>query len=764
MSGNLASHVDVSLATGGVLRVQPITPHLLRVRLCPEGRFDEPALVRYGILEHCTDRAAFSVSEEEQAVCVSTDGVQLTVSRADGSFVFSDSSGTVLTQTAQAPWSSAEEGFGAELLLREEERLYGLGDETRDRIAKRGHRTRMWVRNVASYVPIPYVMSTGGWALLVNSTWRHFFDLGHTKEDRLCLWGHRGELDLFLIAGKDLPALLDRYTHLVGRPAMLPLWGYGLTFVCNQQASAREMLDDALSFRREDIPCDLIGLEPGWMSRNYDYSVEKQWHPERFYTPPWSPHGPHTFGGALERLGFKLSLWLCCDYDLSFEEERQAGAALQEQEAEPTPARHPDDFEQDEHFGHPATYIDKLTRPEEPWFEHLKKYVDFGAAAFKLDGALQVNEHPDRKWGNGMDDEEMHNLYPVILNKQMSRGFAEHTGRRPMIYSSGGYTGIQRYSATWAGDTGGGPRPLVSMLNHGLSGHSNASCDMDVFTPEGIHFGFWMPWSQVCSWAYWRHPWLLGEKLESMFRFYARLRYRLLPYIYSIAHVAHRTGMPMMRAMPLAFPEEEGADEALGQYMFGDAFLTAAFAETIHLPAGNWIDFWTGERLRGPIDLPVEFPEDRGGPLYVRSGAIIPFGPEMDYVGHKPTATLELLVYPEGRSEFTLCEDDGVGFGYEQGEVAETRITCLAKGGKVEVTVDPRRGEYEGMPEGRDFRLRISVPAKPHHVEVNDVALPESASSEGGLGWWYDLGESQVRLHVEEDPHRTVPVTVQIVY
>ena len=81
------------------------------------------------------------------------------------------------------------------------------------------------------------------------------------------------------------------------------------------------------NFRRERIPCDLVGLEPGWMSKNYDYSIDKEWHPERFAIPRWGPKGPHTFLGAAERLGFKMSLWLCSDYDLSYEEERRAKAA-----------------------------------------------------------------------------------------------------------------------------------------------------------------------------------------------------------------------------------------------------------------------------------------------------------------------------------------------------------------------------------------------------------------------------------------------------
>ena len=115
--------------------------------------------------------------------------------------------------------------------------------------------------------------------------------------------------------------------------------------------------------------------------------------------------------------------------------------------------------------------------------------MDDGAQAFKMDGANQVLFHPDRKWRNGMDDAEMHNLYPVLLAKQMSRGYGDYTGRRAMIYTACGYAGTQQYAATWAGDTGGGEKPLVSLLNHGLSGHSNTSCDMQVYASSRSRAG-----------------------------------------------------------------------------------------------------------------------------------------------------------------------------------------------------------------------------------------------------------------------------------
>lgn len=738
--------IDIELDSGAVLRVQPVAPHTFRIRLSSDRDFGEPPLVRYGIVRQEWPAVPFEVEETATHTTIAADQAALIVDRSDGLLTFRGPDGRDLLRATEPLRCDPAIGFRAEFALPKEERLYGLGDESREQIEKRGHLAKMWVRNVASYVPLPILLSSGGWGLFLNTTWRHYFDLGRSRPDRLALGGRRGNLDFYLIAGPDLPALLDRYTDIAGKPCLLPLWGYGLTFVCNQQADAREMLDDCLNFRREEIPCDLVGLEPGWMETRYDYSIEKKWHPERFYLPYWSDKGDHTFLGAADRLGFKMSLWLCCDYDLSLEEERRAGGQVEKQEV--TTGFHPDDFEQDENFGHGPVRMDRLTDPKEPWFAHLQKFVDQGVSAFKMDGALQVNEHPDRKWGNGMDDEEMHNLYPTLLNKQMSIGFSEQTGRRAMIYSSGGYAGIQRYAATWAGDTGGGPKPLISILNHGLSGHSNASCDMNVFTAAGIHFGFFMPWSQVCSWAYWRHPWLLGDELGALFKFYARLRYRLLPYIYSMAHVAARTGLPLVRAMPLAFPDDPRSDELMHQYMFGDAFLTGAFVDEIHLPAGRWIDYWTGQVHDGPLDLPAAFPADRGGPLFLRAGAILPHWPLMQYVGQKSTATLNLHLYPHGESRFTLYEDDGISHEYLNGAVAATDIRGAETAGQVTLGIDPRQGAYPGMPEERAFEVWLHAASAPAAVEVDG----------GAVEWRYDTAHSAVRLRVAENRSHSVEV------
>lgn len=745
-------HVDIHLARG-TLRVQPIAPHTFRIRLRPDDNWREPALTRYGILRSNWPKTQFSVEDGDAKTVIRTAEAELSVSKSDGRIELKDAKGGLLLRETAPPVSGP--GFAAEFELSPDERLYGLGDENRDIVAKRGHRTMMWVQDCISYAPIPFLMSTRGWAVLVNSTWRHAFDIGSEKPDRVRFWAPRGELDYYLFTGHDLPALLDRYTEVAGKPTLLPLWAYGLTFVCNTRATARDMLDECLRFRGEGLPCDVIGLEPGWMEHCYDTSAETDWHPENFHIADWHREGKHdgTFVSAAGRLGFKLSLWLACEWDVSHYEEELAGAKSDE-------ANWFDEFRKKDYgeFSDPhmrPTLMDHITKRGEPWFEHLKKFVDQGACSFKMDGCGVVNVHPDRKWGNGMDDEEFHNLYPLLLNKQMSLGFREHTGRRPMVYTSAAYTSIQKYSATWAGDTGGGHNALVSMLNHGLSGHSNTSCDMHVYTPEGIHFGFLQPWSQINSWITWDQPWFLGDKLGPIFEYYSRLRYRLLPYIYSMAHVAARTALPIMRAMPLAYPDDPRSDELLHQYMFGDAMLVAAFTDSVHLPEGRWIDFWTGQEYQGPLDLTCHVPEDRGGPLFIRGGAIIPHWPDMDYVGQKPLDTLTLHVYPSGESSFTLYEDDGVTFGYLDNAVATTTITCAASDRGVQISIGPRAGSYDGMPESRTFAVHVHGKRSPAQVFANGEALRADE-------WSFDGRE--ICLTVSEDARKQKAAEIRCVW
>ncbi len=304
-----------------------------------------------------------------------------------------------------------------------------------------------------------------------------------------------------------------------------------MSYVGQITQNEHEILNDARLFREKGIPCDIMGLEPQWMKKNYDTSHEKEWNPDKFYIPAWM--GPDskggTFIGGLDRIGFKLSLWLVCRDDLTMEEERQV--AIREGRGKDFPAE-PD-----------------------AWFNHLQKFVRNGVRCFKMDPENLIQEHADRKYYNGRCDLENHNLTQILYHKQMCLGYEQFTNQRAMTHYCAAYAGVQHWGATTMGDNGGGSKALVWMLNYGMCGHMNTSCDMETRGP-GVHFGFLQPWSQHNNWAYATQPWFLGKQAEAIYRDYARLRYSLIPYIYSAAHVGHLTSMPILRPMPLAYPDD----------------------------------------------------------------------------------------------------------------------------------------------------------------------------------------------------------------
>lgn len=726
-------NVVFTLESGAFVRIDVLGPRLFRVRHSKTGKWTESALNRYGVLASTYSETAFERTEAVGVYALTTGQAKLTVDRKDGSVALASSDGKALTRQV-TPIYEAGGGYDLRFSLAKDERIYGLGDSCRDNVMRRGGAYEIWVLNVTSYIPVPMVLSSRGWGLLMNTTWRNTFDVGKTDPDALICTARRSDVDYYLFSGPDYRSLLETYTSFTGRPALLPIWGYAFTYVCNQNIDAFNLVNEALELRRQEMPCDVIGLEPGWMSKFYDASTSKKWHPQRFPIPYWTPKGgPHTFIGALARKGFKLSLWLCCDYDLGvYEEQCVAGQKTGPTvEKNNTPNGVPDVWHDDRIEKEKGGPVDakKAVAPEgtEPWFEHLKLFVTQGVSCFKLDGCAQVSEHPNRKWGNGMTDEEMHNLYPVIYAKQMARGFEAHAKRRSMVYSAGGYAGVQQYVATWAGDTGGGAKPLASMLNLGFSGHSNHSCDMEVNSLEGLHFGFLQTWAQHNNWDYWYQPWLLDEKNTVAFRTYDQLRYTLLPYLYSSAAEASQTGYPVMRAMPLVYADDPTWDSCLGQYMLGDFLLVSAYTKQLRLPAGSWIDFWTGERFEGPAVMPVKIADGHGGALMVKSGAIIPTWPPLSHVEKGWSPEVGLLVYPATNSSFRLYEDDGTSLGYRAGECTQTLLTCETVGKTVKLTVGGRQGKYVGMPATRDFTASVRLPSRPQAVLLDGIAVADFA-------------------------------------
>ncbi len=711
------------LDDGSRVRLDAVAKDIFRVRRTRGAVWTESGMNRYGVIPRLKADAS-AVKRREFGFSTSALSVEI---GETGNIAFSSAVSPV-KMTVSTGLTAA--GGDVAFPLSAEDRVYGLGDVSRDNIQRRPGRYEIWVKNVNSYIPIPMAITSSGWGVLLNTTRRNFFDVGKSDPKVMRCEIPEGDVDFYVFVGRDYAALLEAYTRLTGRPALLPVFGYGFTYVCNQWIDQFALMREAQEFRDRELPCDVIGLEPGWMEHFYDFTTRKRWDPHKFFFPSWNPRGRITFTRTLEqRMGFKLSLWLCCDYDLyRYEEELVGGKVAPIPSNTVASAAITGETFHDKNIEDGAAVHDtrtgaavrrrmsdeifpKKTVPEgsEPWFEHLKTFVDMGARCFKLDGSCQVTPHdPARKWANGMTTEEAHNLYPLVYDKQMAVGYENHAKKRAMVYSAGGYAGVQQYVATWAGDTGGGPRSLVSCLNLGASGHSNQSCDMTLFDGNnrfrvaGVHFGFLQPWSQQNNWDYWDQPWYQPKEDFETFREYVRLRYRLIPYLYGAAAKAARTGWPMMHPLCFVHPERDEYANLSSTYYLGDSLVVACYTDTAHLPPGVWYDWWTCARVTGPVKVPLNLSNCIGGGLFVKAGAIIPMLPKgVQHIERGWHDTVELHVWAGADGEAEWYEDDGDSLAYRNGAYAITPLSF--KGGVL--TIGARQGSFAGMPTSRFVRV-----------------------------------------------------------
>lgn len=459
------------------------------------------------------------------------------------------------------------------------------------------------------------------------------------------------------------------------------------------------------------------------MQERYDASTGKEWNAERFRGTPhgsWFRAGPNRMINALNRMGFDLGLWLCCRYDFTWEEERRRISSVSDARSGETSAaaaapadsarggagggvdaagssdadgtgeaelndaatflpgarRH--GKEPEERTGHAPIYLDNNTKRDEPWFEHLKKFVDDGVRFFKMDPAVLINEFPDRLYGNGRHDDEMHNIAFLLSSKQMSDDYEAYTGRRSYGIAVAGWAGLQRYPGTWAGDTGGGAGPMVGILQDAVVGHTFATCDMNTTDVAGLHMGFLLPWSLINSWASFHYPGYQGEEMDEAYRFYSGLRMSLLPYLYGLCDRASRTGKAMARPFFLEWPEVETAYELTKHYLLGDSLLVTVYTDELTLPEGRWFDYFSDQVLEGDWQSrPAPISPGRGGCLFVREGGIIPTIEVMQHADEKPITEITWRLFPGAEpATFTLYLDAGDGLAYREGAFARATLTC----------------------------------------------------------------------------------------
>jgi alpha-glucosidase (family GH31 glycosyl hydrolase) len=317
---------------------------------------------------------------------------------------------------------------------------------------------------------------------------------------------------------------------------------------------------------------------------------------------------------------------------------------------------------------------------------------------------------------------------------------------------------MQRFGAMpWSGDINTTFATLESQirigLNLGMSGVPHWGTDAGGFyqvARDDELFARWFQFAAFCSvfrghGFVWRDhlPWSHGEAIEAICRRYLELRYRLMPYTYTLAWQAYRNGLPLMRAMVLNYPDDPRVWDLGTQFLWGDDLLVAPVTRAgtthwpVYLPEGTWHDFWTHETYQGPGGITVAAPLDRL-PLLVRDGGIVPLGPVMQYDGERERHAITVMVYPAGASSFDLYEDDGISTNHARGGSVRTALNCTADAEGLTCAIGAPEGDATLIPAGRAYTFMIRASQRPHAVEIaGHGALAERAAADGP-GWWHD--------------------------
>ena len=555
------------------------------------------------------------------------------------------------------------------LLLDPEDHFYG-GGERFGRLDLVGRSVRIWNRNPygarseLAYKNLPVIVGSRGYGLFVDVPSAVDLHLGSRSNRAYTLQADGDELDYYLIAGTP-KEIVTAYTELTGRPAVPPEWAFGLwASTCFVQFTEASVLEVARRLRAEGIPCDVFHLDSFWQ-RAYMW-CDFEWDTARI-------PDPRRLLAELHREGFHNCLWINPYVSLQsalYKEGAAHGYFLRRPDGS---VYHPIVWSQRTERGMGLCAIVDFTNPAAAaWYRaKLTEQLELGADSFKPDFAEEIPA--DAVFANGLTGAEMHNPYPLLFQKEVfdaTRARAD----RVVAWSRSAAPGVQRYPGHWSGDPECTFLDLANTLRGGLaaslSGLAYWSHDMGGFwgdpTPE-----LFVRWSQ-CGFlsalsrfhgATPREPWRYGDEALRIFRQYARLRSRLVPYLLSYGWEASADGVPLMRPMVMEFPDDPAGYAFDLQYCLGRELLVSPVVRadgmvTTYLPRGKWTDWWTGAVHEGPTTISRRVPLEEL-PLYVRDESLVVLGPARSHVAERAADPLTVEAFVTNEAVFTWRGDAG---------------------------------------------------------------------------------------------------------
>jgi len=750
----------------GKFKLETVTDRIVRVRYTKDEEFSERGSLM--ILPEAGEGVDWKLVEDDRSYRLITDQIKVRVAKGTGAIEWMNEEGAPLVAEPEgggkrlAPYvGEAESGASAplereegdklystklELDFAEGEAIYGLGQHEEGILNYRGERQYLYQHNMKASLPL--IVSTKGYGILWDS-----YSLGIFNDDGggSYFWTECDpELDFYFVYGPDFDEIVSGFRELTGSPSMFPRWAYGYVQSKERYKSKDELLSVIKEYRDREIPIDCI-------VQDWQYWPEGTWSEKRFDEERFDR--PDEFIEELHSLGAKLmiSIWPNMKGGSNEEEMKERGFLIENPEA-----RDPYDV---------STYDAFDPQARKLYWQHTNEGLfSHGVDAWWCDSS----EPFSKDWGGPVKPEtfrrtemnvellkktlgpEFINAYSLMHTEGVYEGQRGETEEKRVVnLTRSGYPGQQRYGAiTWSGDIEASWERLRAQIAEGLnftvSGNPKWTLDIGGFFveegdgwfwkgnfPEGcedegyrelyvrwFQFGSFLPMFRSHGTDTPREVWRFGESGDETYETlveFDRLRYRLLPYIYSLAGWETQRDYTTYRNLAFDFRQDERVYDIDDQFGFGPALMVCpvtepmyygpgseelkgkAKAREVYLPQGTtWYDFWTGVSYEGGQTILADAPLEKI-PLFVRAGSIIPMGPQVEHTGQSQGGPWELRLYPGRDGEFSIYEDEGDGYGYEDGAFSFTPIRW--DDGEEKLIFGEREGSFPGMEQERNFDI-----------------------------------------------------------
>ena len=569
------------------------------------------------------------------------------------------------------------------------------------------------------------------------------------QESRLTFWSEfEPQADYYFMVGDNYDGVIKGYRQLTGKAQVMPKWALGFWQSRERYSTQEDLVSTLAEFRRRHIPVDNI-------VQDWQYWADDQWGSHEFEASRY-PDPEKMLDDVHEMHGrFMISVWPKFYTNTEhYKELKAAGYAY----------THAEEDGLEDWLGHQQSFYDAYAAGGRKMFWRQMDESLYSKYGKKIDAWWMDASEPNLRDCLPMDylkwlltpnalgsSTEYLNAYALVNAQAIYEGQRSvDPNKRVFLLTRNGFSGLQRYStASWSGDIGTSwtdmRMQMAAGLNYSMSGIPFWGMDIGGFSvmskfydPANAdewqelqtrwhQFGTFVPLFRTHGQWPRRELWNIapeGSPAYESILWYMQLRYRLMPYLYSLAGAVHFDDATLMRGLPMDYPNDPEVRDLSDQWMLGPALMACPVYEygarerSVYFPEGGWYDFYTGQYIEGGQRLTVEAPYERM-PLYVRAGSILPIGPAIEWTDEDVPDHVTFLVYAGKNAEFTFYEDDGTSYGYEKGEYSA--IHARWDDGARIFTLDNREGSYPGMLKSRTFCVGVIDPENPMPFDPDNM-------------------------------------------